>query len=101
MNKKTVLITGAAGGIGEATTRLLSQSKKIDRLYLVDVPKSIGNLVALANSLDKLQMFIHGWVYDITNFLEIDKLIRGLPQVPKIDILINVAGILHQKKWLR
>lgn len=97
MAEKTVLITGAAGGIGQATAKIFASTKWAKEVVLTDHISKASALVALANKLDnsthnhsKFSCF-H---CDITNSDDIELAIKSsFSQPPKIDVLINIAGI--------
>jgi 3-hydroxy acid dehydrogenase/malonic semialdehyde reductase len=88
---KTILITGATSGFGEATARILAKSSY--RLILTG--RRIERLQKLKS---ELEMFSHSEVYllnfDVTNEQEVNKAIDSLPLAwKKIDVLINNAGL--------
>ena len=90
--KRVVLITGAARGIGEATSREFAQSNA--RLVLVDINQE--NLYELKNSLisimDEKDILIIKT--DISNPEDVNEMThRAISHFRKIDILFNNAGI--------
>lgn len=87
MDTKTILITGASSGFGEATARLLSESGH--RLILVARRKD--KLEQLSKEL-KSEVYIHQ--ADVTSREEVENLFKSLPEIFKnIDVLINNAGL--------
>jgi len=87
MDTKTILITGASSGFGEATARLLSESGH--RLILVARRKD--KLEQLSKEL-KSEVYIHQ--ADVTSRAEVENLFKSLPEIFKnIDVLINNAGL--------
>lgn len=87
MEIKTVLITGASSGFGEATAKLLS--------------KSGYKLILVARRKDKLEKLkkelkteVHIEQTDVTKRGEVEKLFNNLPtNFKNIDVLINNAGL--------
>jgi len=87
MNKKTILITGASSGFGEATARLFAEDGH--KLILVARRK---------NRLEKLKAELKTEVYiqevDVTKRKQVEDLFKGLPDdFKEIDVLINNAGL--------
>lgn len=90
-SKRTVFITGATSGIGEATARLLAKNNF--RLILCGRRK---------DRLDTLKKDLSGMTevftlsFDVRNRAEVQKAIQSLPASWKvIDVLINNAGNAH------
>ncbi|KAH6798281.1 Rossmann-fold superfamily protein [Perilla frutescens var. hirtella] len=85
---KVAIITGGAGGIGEATVRLFAaQGAKV---IIADVDDDLGN--SLANSLSTQVTYVH---CDVSSEKEIEALINwAVSEYGKLDILFNNAGIL-------
>ncbi|MCA9379864.1 SDR family NAD(P)-dependent oxidoreductase [Candidatus Dojkabacteria bacterium] len=87
METKTVLITGASSGFGEATAKLLSESGY--------------KLILIARRKDKLEKLkkelkteVHIQQTDVTKRGEVEKLFNNLPaNFKNIDVLINNAGL--------
>lgn len=89
--QKTVLITGATSGIGEATARLLGKNGY--RLIITGRRKE--RLVQLQKELQsQYNAEVHSVAFDVRNLKETDLSIQSLPENFKaIDILINNAGL--------
>lgn len=86
---KTIIITGAAGGIGSALARTLDE--KGSRLVLADINLDGLNSIAGALSSQPLVMKC-----DITQRDEVRKLVAAAStKFSRIDILINNAGIIR------
>jgi NADP-dependent 3-hydroxy acid dehydrogenase YdfG len=87
METKTVLITGASSGFGEATARLLSESGY--KLILIARRKE-----KLEQLKKELETEVHIQQIDVTNRGEVEKLFKNLPtNFKNIDVLINNAGL--------
>ena len=88
---KTILITGATSGIGEAIAVRLA--KENHRLILTG--RRIARLNALQSQLEKeYKVRTHILCFDIRVCSEVEKAIRELPDEWKqIDILVNNAGL--------
>jgi 3-oxoacyl-[acyl-carrier protein] reductase len=94
---KTVLLTGAAGGIGEYTARLFHSEGA--NLLLLDHPGAEKQLAALAEELSCAHIALDITKEDSLEFLR-DKLIRSFPSA-KLDVVIHNAGITRDKTFLR
>lgn len=85
--KKTILITGASSGFGEATARILSQPG----FRLILVARRIEKLEKIKEELET-EVFISK--LDVTKKDEVIEFFRTLPDKFKtIDVLINNAGL--------
>lgn len=89
MKDKTVLITGASSGIGEACAHRLAQLGA----QLVLVARRGDRLQTLAQGLQKSGAKVHAQVLDLRDPILVEAFIQKLPQpFSNIDILINNAG---------
>lgn len=80
---KTVIVTGAANGVGKAVAEIL----KSENLILIDIDKE--NLERTANELDS-----KFFVCDLTSVNDINSMIEQIKQqYDRIDCLINCAGM--------
>ncbi len=88
---KTVLITGATSGIGEATAILLAQNN----FNLIITGRRSDRLKALKEKIENENPSkVHTLNFDIRDREETEKAINNLPENwKKIDILINNAGL--------
>ena len=85
-HKETVLLTGAAGGLGRAIGRAVVASGR--RIVLVD-----RNAEALAGFATELGSMAHAVRLDITDHAGVDSILNGLPDdFRQVDILVNNAG---------
>lgn len=89
--KKTVLITGATAGIGEATANLLAQNN----FNLIITGRRTERLNALKTKIEsETGAEVIALNFDIRNRIETEKAIEKLPDKwKKVDILINNAGL--------
>ena len=89
--QKTVLITGATSGIGEATAKILSENGY--RLILTGRRKE--RLEALRNMrVTHYQTDVCTLVFDIRNFDSVKAALDSIqPEFSKVDVLINNAGL--------
>ncbi len=84
---KTVLITGASSGFGEATARLLYKKG----FNLILIARRIDKLEGLKNDLGEN---IHVAAIDVSKKEEVKKFFEELPEnFRKIDVLVNNAGL--------
>lgn len=84
---KTILITGASSGFGEATARLLAQ----DGYKLVLIARRKERLEQLKT---ELKTEVHIQAVDVSNKKQVENLFKTLPEnFKEIDILINNAGL--------
>ena len=84
--KDTVLLTGAAGGLGRAIARAVVASGR--RVVLVD-----RNADALSEFAAELGAMAHAVRLDITDQAGVDGSLDGLPaDFRQVDILVNNAG---------
>ena len=87
---KVVIITGASGGIGEATAALLGSEK----VKLVLSARKVERVTEIAQNIAE-----HGGIAisagaDVTRRKEVDALVQlALDHFGKIDVLVNCAGI--------
>ncbi len=88
---KTVLITGATSGIGEATAMLLAQNN----FNLIITGRRADRLKTLKEKIEtETSAKVYTLNFDIRNREETEKAVNNLPENWKnIDILINNAGL--------
>ncbi len=92
MSGKTVVITGAAGGIGSALARRFGRAGA--RVALLDL--DAGRLDALAVELDGLGIESMAAVCDITDREDCDRAVgKVIDAWGGVDVLINNAGLTH------
>ncbi|KAK9723635.1 hypothetical protein RND81_05G014400 [Saponaria officinalis] len=90
---KVAIVTGGAGGIGEATVRIFASHGA--KVVIADVMDTLG--VALANSLSPaLVSYVH---CDVSVEDDVEKLVSTtVSRYGKVDVFFNNAGILGQQK---
>ncbi len=85
--QKVVIITGAAGGIGEAAARRLAA----DGMRLVLGDCRVERLAALAEELPGGVVYVHA---DVSNRQDVERLAaEAMHHFGRIDVLVNNAGI--------
>ncbi|XAR55771.1 Xanthoxin dehydrogenase [Bertholletia excelsa] len=85
---KIAIVTGGAGGIGEATVRLFARHGA--RVVIADVEDTLGKL--LANSLSPSVTYMH---CDVSNEEDIKNLVNAtVSRFGRLDVLFNNAGVL-------
>lgn len=83
---KTVLITGATGGIGKATTELLA----LNSYDLILLDRSKKALVLLANKISKkYNIKVEYYDCDLSKLEDIEKI---QSKIKRFDYLVNIAG---------
>ena len=106
--EKTVLITGASGGMGKAMAKKFSENKA--NVALNDINTQEEKLKELVKDIEDNQGVAEYFLADVSNFKEVEKMIEDIKQkFGKIDILINNAGItkdrtlakMTQEEWQR
>ena len=89
---KTAIVTGAAGGIGEALCHRLAGYK----MNLVITGRKAETLRALADSLRKEGIDVCECVGDLSDIAFIDAVIAAAQQrFGGVDVVINNAGLVH------
>ena len=89
---KTAIVTGAAGGIGEALCHRLAGYK----MNLVITGRKVETLRALADSLRKEGIDVCECVGDLADMAFIDSVFAAAREhFGGVDVLINNAGLVH------
>lgn len=89
LQDKVVVITGASGGLGEATARMLTQLGA----KVVLGARRIERLTALAQELSLPEWSVVQT--DVTSFVQVKRLVdKAVALYGRIDVLINNAGVM-------
>lgn len=89
--QRTVLITGATAGIGEATARLLASNN----FRIILCGRRAERLKQLQQELSAMSE-VTTLTFDIRNRKEVSSALQSLPEAwKKVDVLINNAGGAH------
>src|SRR5438445_7833242 len=96
MQGKTVIITGATSGIGEiAAIRLAEQGARIV-FTARDVARADDTMAALRKANAKVDHAVH--MVDLSRLSEMKRVGAELAREPQIDVLVNNAGALFNKR---
>ena len=96
MEGKTVVITGATSGIGEvAAVRLAEQGARIV-FTARDKARADDTLAALGKAGPQAEHAVH--MADLSRLAEMKRIGAELAREPQIDVLINNAGALFNKR---
>lgn len=89
MKNKTILITGASSGIGQACAELLGAMGA----HLILIARRADRLDALAQQLKKSGVKVHTASLDVREAGLVSEFIQNLPEpFARVDVLINNAG---------
>ena len=95
--KRTVLVTGASQGIGEAIALTLADGG----FNVIAAARSIEKLNALAHQTGGAGEQVLPLALDLSNAEAIDAAIADIKSShPKLDALINCAGLYSRGKWI-
>ncbi|KOY13230.1 SDR family oxidoreductase [Paenibacillus xylanivorans] len=88
---KVVVITGASGGIGEATARLLAEHGA----HVVIGARRLDRLEALASSIRSEGGSVEYHTLDVTQLEEMQTIVGvALSRYGRLDVIINNAGVM-------
>lgn len=97
LSDKVALVTGAAGGIGQAMIRRLAQ----EGAHIVATDVEMGFVDATVKTVTDLGRRVVTVQSDVTRRADIDRLIaRTVETMGRLDILLNNAGVLRFQEIL-
>jgi short-subunit dehydrogenase len=97
INKKVIILTGGAGGIGYATLIEITKNSEME-VCLIDLPKSLQNFQKEHLEFSKK---VNLYPCDLKNKKEIQFVVKRIISVhKKIDVLVNNAGIMRPNSFL-
>ena len=89
---RTVLITGAASGIGRATARLLVE----DGVRLVLADADAWRLDDVTQELNRRGAAVSGFVTDVSRAQEVERLLEhAIAAGNSVDAVVHCAGVVH------
>ena len=94
MYKKTIIVTGSTDGIGLSLVKKLIQSDQ--KVFMIGKNSEKGNNILNSIKSSNLEFF----QCDLSELHEIKKLLKKLNNIKKIDVLINNAGSIFDKRTL-
>ena len=98
LEKKTIVITGGANGIGKATAQSFAAENA--RVVIVDINPDALSKTKLA--LDKLGYEIETYTLDVTKSEAVEACFNSIKERFKsLDVLVNNAGILKDRSLLK
>ena len=95
MLKKNIVITGGTDGIGLALTKQLID--KNQNVFIIGRNENKGNAILNSLKSPNLEFF----QCDLSEFSEIKKVLITLNNIKNIDVLINNAGAIFDKRSLK
>jgi len=97
MRKRSIIITGAAHGVGAACARRFAQEG--EQLTLVDIDESAGQAITKEiESTHKEVAFVHA---DISSRLHVHNIMaEALESNERVDVLINASPVYHATPFL-
>src|ERR687887_2035622 len=92
MKKQIVLVTGAAGGIGEAVVRVLAERGAT----VAAVDRDKARLDEVVEHLRIRSLDVWGFPADVTDAAEVDATVSAVERLlGPLDSLVNAAGVLR------
>lgn len=95
---KIIVITGAAGGLGQALCRRFGAAGAV----IIGLDRAAASLEQLAQQCRRNHLNFTGYVCDVTDFEATQQILHNiLQQFGRIEVLINNAGISHRSRFVR
>jgi retinol dehydrogenase-12 len=94
MFKKNIVITGGTDGIGLALTKQLINKKH--NVFIIGKNEAKGNTILKSLRSNNLEFF----QCDLSELSEVKKILKTLNNIKDIDVLINNAGAIFDKRSL-
>jgi 2,3-dihydro-2,3-dihydroxybenzoate dehydrogenase len=92
MENKVALVTGAAGGIGEAVVRALAERGAV----VAAVDRDALRLNAVADRMKARGLQVRSFPADVTDSVEVERVVAQIEdQLGPLDYLVNAAGVLR------
>lgn len=89
---RTAIVTGAAGGIGEALSKKMAQLG----MNIVITGRNAEKLHALGEELRGMNVRVHECVGDLSDLAFVDEILESARSVfGSVDVIINNAGLSH------
>lgn len=89
---RTAIVTGAAGGIGEALSKKMAQLG----MNIVITGRNAEKLHALGEELRGMNVRVHECVGDLSDLAFVDEILKSARSVfGSVDVIINNAGLSH------
>ncbi|MEL6184928.1 MAG: SDR family oxidoreductase [Myxococcota bacterium] len=99
MNGKTVVVTGANSGIGEATARELARAGSRVALVCRSSEKGQGAVERIRGQVPRAELDLH--LCDLSSFRSVREVASSiLAQHPRLDVLVNNAGLYLPSRQL-
>lgn len=90
--KSVALVTGAAGGIGEAIAKELAKTG----MFVALIDKELNGLEKLEQELCRDGYFVAAYPLDICNRSAVEQTVEAIEkEIGPIEILVNVAGVMR------
>ena len=97
MDGKTVIVTGAASGIGSGIARFLSDVGADVAIFDINLPQGEETAESIRNNGGKARFFL----CDVTDARKVEQVVTNVVQdFGRIDCLVNCAGVIFRSNVL-